>query len=104
VPNVPELTDPGQAAPDNRPPMAQGIQVAALELANTLAGGVSNLARKVGLNADTVDRMLWGREPVPTWVFLRVVDYINEARQSGATPPGFPQDWMEQLRDPGRKP
>lgn len=67
--------------------MSQGIQVAALELANTLAGGVSNLARRIGLDADTLDRMLWGREPVPTWVFLRVAEYIEEARRSGGAPP-----------------
>lgn len=83
--------------------MSQTIQVAALELANTLAGGVWNLARIVGLNADSVDRMLWGRDPVPTWVFLRVVDFINESRQAGRTPPGFPRDWMAQLGGPGRE-
>jgi hypothetical protein len=66
--------------------MSQTIQLAALELANTLAGGVSNLARRIGLHADTVDRMLWGREPIPTWVFLRVAEYIDEARRSGRLP------------------
>jgi hypothetical protein len=71
------------------------IQVAALRRARDLAGGVSYLARKLGIGANALDDMLHDKEPVPSWVFLRAVDFINEAATSGATPPGFPEDWQE---------
>lgn len=78
--------------------MSKTLQVAALEFARDLAGGVSYLARRLGLNSGTVDSMLYGEAEIPTWVFLRTVEFINEAKESGKPPPGFPEDWQEQLR------
>ncbi len=74
------------------------LQHAALRRARDLAGGVSYLAKHLHLTANDLDDMLHGREPIPTWVFLRAVDFVNEAESRGAPPPGFPEDWEEQLR------
>jgi hypothetical protein len=71
------------------------LQVAALGRARDLAGGVSYLARKLGIGANALDNMLHEKEPVPSWVFLRAIDFINEAETAGRTPPGFPEDWHE---------
>jgi hypothetical protein len=79
------------------------LQVAALKRARDLAGGVSYLARKLGIGANSLDDMLHDKEPVPSWVFLRAVDFINEAETSGVTPPGFPEDWQEQWLDDSSK-
>jgi hypothetical protein len=75
----------------------QSIQVASLSRARDLAGGVSYLARKLGVGANSLDAMLVGREEMPFWVFLRAIDFINDAEMSGSVPPGFPADWQEQL-------
>jgi hypothetical protein len=79
------------------------LQVAALQRARDLAGGVSYLARKLGIGANSLDDMLHDKEPVPSWVFLRAVDFINEAETSGKTPPGLPEDWQEQWLDDSSK-
>jgi hypothetical protein len=47
--------------------------------------------------------VLHDKEPVPSWVFLRAVDFINEAETSGVTPSGFPEDWQEQWLDDSSK-
>ena len=47
--------------------------------------------------------MIGGTEPIPTWVFLRVVDYINEVEhfprsgQHGA--PRKAPDWLKKPDD-----
>jgi hypothetical protein len=81
-------------------PDAPNVEIACLRRACTLAGGVSNLARRLALNPITVDNMLWGRLAVPPWVFLRAADFINEAEASGLVPPGFPADWEDWERIP----
>jgi hypothetical protein len=75
------------------------LQVAALKRARDLAGGVSYLARKLGIGVNSLDDMLHDKEPVPSWVFVRAVDFINEAETTGATPPGFPEDWQQRWLD-----
>jgi hypothetical protein len=71
------------------------LQQAALLRARDLAGGVSYLGRHLGIGAAALDAMLACTEEIPTWVFLRVVDYINDAEASGTTPPGFPANWQD---------
>lgn len=83
--------------------MAKSVQQALLERAFTLAGGVSYLARKLGIGVNSLDAMLKGDEPIPTWVFMRAVDIVNEAEDSGEPPPGFPADWQERLRNDSTK-
>ena len=71
------------------------IQLAALKRCRDLAGGVSFLARKIGIGSDSLDGMLHENEPIPDWIFLRAVDFLNEAEAAGTTPPGFPEDWEQ---------
>jgi hypothetical protein len=73
------------------------LQLVALRRARDLAGGVSLLARKMGIGAYMLDDMLHDKEPIPQWVFLRAVDFINEAEANDATPTGMPDD----RQDPG---
>jgi hypothetical protein len=73
----------------------RSLQIVALERARDLAGGVSYLARRLGVGVNALDDMVHGKEPVPSWIFLRAVDFINDAETRGATPPGFPADWEE---------
>ena len=54
-------------------------QLAILKHARDAANGVSYLSRDVGLGADYLDAMLQEREPIPEWVFLRVMDYLIQA-------------------------
>jgi hypothetical protein len=60
---------------------------------------VSFLARKIGIGVHSLDAMLHGHEEIPSWVFLRAVDFINEARDESFTPPGFPADWRNPSGD-----
>jgi hypothetical protein len=53
-----------------------------------MAGGVSLLARELQLPAITLDDMLQGRAPVPTWLFLRAVDYVNDVQGNKILAPG----------------
>jgi len=74
----------------------ESVQQAALRLARDLAGGISFLARHLGLPANDLDAMMHGREKTPTWVFLRAVDFINEVQQYER--PGFPASgWRDDL-------
>jgi hypothetical protein len=73
----------------------ESIRQAALKRARDLAGGVSYLGRKLGVGADALDAMMQGREPVPSWVFLRAVDFINDAESRGMPPPGMPAGWLD---------
>ena len=74
------------------------LQHAALRRARDLAGGVSYLARQLHLTANDLDDMLHEREPIPAWVFLRCVDFVNEAESRNTPPPRLPEDWEEQRR------
>lgn len=55
------------------------LQLAMLKKARDVAGGVSFLARHVGLSTDYLEAMLHEREEIPQWVFLRLVDYFISA-------------------------
>jgi hypothetical protein len=81
--------------------LKDSIQPAALRRAMTLAGGVSFLSHKLGITANDLDAMLQHREPVPHWVFLRAVDYLNEADSRKDPPPGFPAKWETPDGDTG---
>ncbi len=72
------------------------VQVATLERARDLAGGVTYLAAHLEVGVDKVESMLQQKEVVPTWLFLRAVDFLNE--RSGTTPPGLPDDWEKKTR------
>ena len=67
--------------------MAQSLQQAALKRARDIAGGVTFLGRAIQIPADALDAMIHGRAAIPTWLFLRVVDYVNEAEAKGMAPP-----------------
>jgi hypothetical protein len=57
------------------------VQASLLRRARDLAGGVSLLAKALQVSAYDLDDMLHGKAPIPTWLFLRAVDYVNEAEQ-----------------------
>jgi hypothetical protein len=61
------------------------VQAGLLRRARDLAGGVSLLARALQVSADDLDDMLHAKTPVPTWLFLRAVDYVNEKERAGIT-------------------
>jgi hypothetical protein len=63
------------------------VQAALLRRARDLAGGVSLLARVLQVSANELDDMLHGKTPIPTWLFLRGVDYVNEVEQAGIGAP-----------------
>jgi len=73
----------------------KSLQHAALLRARDFAGGVSHLGRKIGIGADSLDAMLHGTVAIPSWLFLRLVDYLNEVETSGAQPRDFPPDWQD---------
>jgi hypothetical protein len=39
--------------------------------------------------------MLHGTEAIPSWLFHRVVDYLNEVEASGVQPRDFPANWRD---------
>jgi hypothetical protein len=80
-------------APSLTPEADRRIRIAVLKRARDLAGGVSYLARHVGIGAGALDMMLHGIEETPAWVFLRAMDFIQDAEAAHAVPPGFPPDW-----------
>jgi hypothetical protein len=80
-------------APSLSPEADRRVRIAALKRARDLAGGVSYLARRIGIGADTLDEMLHGTEDIVSWVFLRAIDFIQDAEAANAVPPGFPPDW-----------
>jgi len=77
------------------------LQQATLRRAMTLAGGVSFLSHELGITANDLDAMLQQREPVPHWVFLRAIDYLNEADSRQEPPRGFPAKWETSDGDSG---
>ncbi len=76
--------------------MKESLQQVALRRARDLAGGVSYLSHKLGVSAHDLDAMMHGTEGIPTWVFLRAVDFINEAESQNTPPPGLPEGWQDQ--------
>lgn len=60
------------------PGMVQSVYLSALKRARDYAGGASALSKSVGLSADTLDSMLHEHEQIPGWVFIRVLDFIND--------------------------
>lgn len=63
-------------------------QLAVLKHARDVADGVTYLSQDVGLGADYLDAMLQEREPIPEWVFLRVMDYLIKVGGQPRTSPG----------------
>jgi hypothetical protein len=61
--------------------MADTVQLATLRHALDIAGDVFELSRRVGPGPQSLLAMLRGDEAIPTWVFLRVADYINEEQE-----------------------
>ena len=59
------------------------VQQATLRRARDLAGGVSLLAHKVGVSANDLDAMMHGLKRTPSWVLLRVADFINDMELQG---------------------
>lgn len=80
------------------------VRIAALKRARDLAGGVSYLARRLGVGVDSLDAMIQGREEMPAWVFIHAVDFIQQADEAGAVPPGFPPNWESTARYDDEKP
>ncbi len=76
--------------------LKETLQQVALRRARDLAGGVSYLSHRLGVSAHDLDAMMHGTEQIPTWVFLRAVDFINEAEGQKTPPPGFPENWQDQ--------
>ena len=66
-----------------------------LRRARDLAGGVSYLSLRLGVSAHDLDAMMPGKDIVPMWLFLRAVDFINEAESQKTLPPGFPENWQD---------
>jgi len=64
------------------------IQHAILERASELAGSVERLAQVLLIPPEALHTYLRG-DPIPTWLFLRTVDYVNEV-QAG-TPSSTPR-------------
>jgi hypothetical protein len=65
--------------------MHVSVQAGLLRRARDLAGGVSLLARALQVSANDLDEMLHGKAPVPAWLFLRAVDYVNDLEQAAIT-------------------
>lgn len=71
--------------------MVQSVYLAALKRARDYAGGASGLSKRIGLSADTLDAMLHEHESIPGWVFIRVLDYINDV-ESKREPAFWPHE------------
>jgi hypothetical protein len=67
--------------------MHVSVQAALLRRARDLAGGVSLLGRALEVSAYELDDMLHGKTQIPTWLFLRGVDYVNDVEQAGISAP-----------------
>ena len=52
------------------------------------AGGIDALARRIGIKPRLLKRYLEGTDPLPDWVFLRIVDVIEGPQ---AEPPKKPE-------------
>jgi hypothetical protein len=63
--------------------MHVSVQAALLRRARDLAGGVSLLAKALQVSAYDLDDMLHAKAAIPTWLFLRAVDYVNDVEQAG---------------------
>jgi hypothetical protein len=71
------------------------IHQVALRRARDLAGGVTYLSHQIGVRANDLDDFIHGKERVPEWLFLRVIDYLQAGEEKGITPPGFPENWRD---------
>jgi hypothetical protein len=71
--------------------MAQlSLQQAALKRAIDLVGGVSQLGLALEVAANDLDIFMAGREATPNWLFLRVVDFLNEMETAATLDLRFP--------------
>lgn len=59
--------------------MSDTVQLHTLRQALELAGDPNALARRIGISGRQLFRMLDG-DPIPSWVFLRAADFINEVQ------------------------
>ncbi|MGQ0545530.1 MAG: YdaS family helix-turn-helix protein [Betaproteobacteria bacterium] len=88
-------------------PMAESVQIRALQKAIELAGGRRALAARLGVKAADIEKWLGGRAEVPRDVFLRVVELLVDelAPDADADEPGDPPlprssaAWSPQDRD-----
>jgi len=62
--------------------MAESVQVATLKWGVQVAGSIFELARRVGLADSSIRAFLDGSERMPNWVFLRLVDYVNDEQET----------------------
>jgi CheY-like chemotaxis protein len=76
-------------------PIKETVRQATLRRARDLAGGVSFLGRQMGVGVNALDAMLWGREEIPGWVFLRAAEFVADAEAGNVVPPGFPANWAD---------
>lgn len=70
--------------------MPQGFQREALARTCEALGDVSILARRLGVATEALQSMVEGREAIPTWLFLRTVDLLNEHQAQNAPPTSDP--------------
>jgi hypothetical protein len=68
--------------------MRDSVQVSLLKIARDLAGGASLLERELQVTAINLDKMLRELAPIPTWLFLRAVDYVNNVLGDTILAPG----------------
>ena len=52
-------------------------RLASLNRARDLAGGVSVLGKELSLSPSVLDAMIHDKAPIPSWLFLKVIDYIE---------------------------
>ena len=64
--------------------MPATFQRETLRRASREVGDLGHLSGRLGVPAESLRAMVEGREVVPTWLFLRTVDLLNDhAAQSG---------------------
>ena len=65
----------------------ESIQQACLRHARDLAGGYSRLSHAINVRAVDLQAMVEGREAIPTWAFLRAIDFMNDLARHEKLPP-----------------
>lgn len=70
--------------------MATTFQRETLSRACKALGRDTVLSGRLGVPLEQLQSMLEGREPVPTWLFLKTVDLINDHEAQHASPTSDP--------------
>jgi hypothetical protein len=65
--------------------MPQAVRIDTLRRAARLLGGVEPLARKLRVSPRQLEAWMNGQEAVPTDIFLRTVDLIEDSRPDDTT-------------------